>query len=202
MVKRQPRSCSVKFTETVPLDYPVLHVLTDRNWATSAFSVGCRAASKLSQDHWKVSDKPIFGWLSEHFILRWWQVHTSMNWTYSSLQMWLSCLFHPPFFLRISKCSSCCVAHEIGCIYVLGTGEKLVGFSSDCTVVIVKVQGQGIDNLESNSAARRWQTSGYIKDAPDRNLSRLTEWGAQSRDTPPPPPPHPSEKLRRKHFIC
>lgn len=38
--------------------------------------------------------------------------------------------------------------------YVLGIGEKLVGFSSDCIVMIVKVQGQGMDNLESNSAAR------------------------------------------------
>lgn len=41
-----------------------------------------------------------------------------------------------------------------------------------------------MDNLESNSAARRWQTSGCVKDAPSRNLSRLMEWGAESRDPP------------------
>lgn len=41
--------------------------------------------------------------------------------------------------------------------------KKLIGFGSDCIVMIVKVQGQGMDNSASNSAARRWQTSGCVK---------------------------------------
>lgn len=65
---------------------------------------------------------------------------------------------------------------------------------------MVKVHGQGTDDLESNSAGN---TPGCVKgkrererDAPGRNLSRLMELGAESRD------PSLSEKVWRKDFIC
>lgn len=70
---------------------------------------------------------------------------------------------------------------------------------------MVKVHVQGTDDLESNGAGN---TSGCVikekkqrrekkkKDAPGRNLSRLMELGAESRD------PSLSEKVWRKDFIC
>lgn len=76
-------------------------------------------------------------------------------------------------------------AHDIDCMYVLGSGEKLVGFSSDCICDASESAKAGTWIIqESNSAGQCWQTSGCFKDAPGWNLSRLMEWGAESRDPP------------------
>lgn len=105
--------------------------------------------------------------------------------------------FLPFFFTHFEVFLPICVAHEIDCLRTwhrrginnntnnINNNKKLKtcsAFGSHCILMRVK-EGAGI-RLKSNSAARRWRTSGCVKDAPGRNLSRLMEWGAQSRDSP------------------